>query len=436
MKDRFVCDNIGINEQGHLTFAGMDTVSLAERFGTPLYLFDEERIRQNIRRYREGLSRLYPGKSRVLYASKACSFKEMYRIAAEEGICIDTVSCGEIHTAKEAGFPLAKAFFHGNAKTDEDIAYAISASIGFFVVDNTEELLALEAECAKRNIRQDILLRITPGIDPHTYEAVSTGKVDSKFGNAVETGAAKEITALALSQPHLDLKGFHCHVGSQVFTEGIFEKAAEKMLSFLADMRESLGYTAGMLNLGGGFGVRYVDTDPETDIPAILSSLSSYIIEACERLDLPLPELLIEPGRSIVADAGMTLYRAASVKRIPGFKNYVSVDGGMTDNPRYALYGSAYTVLPADCMEAERPEKFVIAGRCCESGDIIQKDVPLPASVARGSVIAVCTTGAYNYSMASVYNRIPRPAVVFLKKGEARIAVKRETFADLTALDC
>ena len=437
MEERtFICDNISVNEDGHLCFAGRDVLTLAAEYKTPLYLFDEKKIRENMRRYMEAFAKYYPGTARISYASKACAFKQMYRIAAEEGIGIDTVSCGEIYTAASAGFPLENAFFHGNAKTDEDIAYACGAGTGYFVADNTEELIALEAEAERLGITQKILLRITPGIDPHTYEAVSTGKVDSKFGNAIETGAAEEIVRLALSMQHIALCGYHCHVGSQVFGEDVFERAAEKMLDFAADIREKTGYVPEILNLGGGIGVRYVSSDPEVDFDGIIQRLCSRIVTCCGKSGLPLPEFIMEPGRSIAADAGMTLYTVSSVKKIEGFRNYASVDGGMTDNPRYALYGSSYTVYAAGRMNEKEEEKFTVAGRCCESGDIIQKDVPLPSGIARGDILAVCTTGAYNYSMASNYNRIGRPAVVFVNEEGSYIAVKRETLSDLAALDC
>ena len=372
----------------------------------------------------------------MLFASKAASFVHLYRIMAEENMGVDVVSCGEIATAKAAGFDLTRAYFHGNNKTDADIAYALEAGVGTFVVDGPEELAALEAACAARGMRQDILLRITPGIDPHTYEEVSTGKVDSKFGNAIATGAADAITAAALSCDHLRLAGFHCHVGSQVFGEDVFERAAQVMLAFIAHVRDVYGYEARELNLGGGFGVPYVAGEEPLDIRAKVASLAAAVMAACAEHGLEIPRMLMEPGRSIVADAGMTLYTAGAVKRIPGYKTYVSVDGGMTDNPRYALYKSRYTVLPASRAAELCDMAATVAGRCCESGDIIQEGVALPSSTTRGDILAVCTTGAYNYSMASNYNRIPRPPVVMLSGGtQAKVAVRRETFEDLVSLD-
>lgn len=431
----FTCDNLGVNSAGRLTFAGQDTASLAAQYGTPLYLMDEDRVRRNCRVYREAMRAHFGGGSIPLYASKANSFAQIYRIMAEEGLGVDVVSRGEIHTAAKAGFDLSRAFFHGNAKTDADIAFAMERGVGWFVADNAEEIAAIEAEAARRGLTQKVLLRLTPGIDPHTYEAVNTGRVDSKFGSAIETGQAEELVTLTLSQEHIELTGFHCHVGSQVFAEDVFERAVVIMLEFIAAMRDRHGYTARQLDLGGGYGVRYVTDDPVIDIGAKIGDVARVFHETCARLDLPEPDVLLEPGRSIVADAGLTLYTVASVKRIPGYKNYVAVDGGMADNPRYALYRSRYTCLPAGDMNAPRSFVCSVAGCCCESGDLIQENVPLPEDIRRGDLLAVCTTGAYNYSMASNYNRLPRPPIVMLRGGASYVAVRRETPDELVALD-
>lgn len=435
MNENFICDNINVNDAGHLTFAGMDTVYLAGTFKTPVYLMDEERIRTNCRAYTQAFKEHFGGESRPLYASKANSFKYIYKIMKEEGMGIDVVSGGEINCAYEAGYDLSKAYFHSNNKTDDDISFAMELGIGYFVVDGFEELYAIEAEAAKRGITQDILLRITPGIDPHTYVQVNTGTVDSKFGTAIETGQADEIIEAALNQPHINLVGYHCHVGSQVFAEDVFERAAVVMVKYIAHIGRKFGYIAKQLNMGGGFGVRYVDTDPYLDVSKKIADLAEAIHATCAREEVPVPTIIMEPGRSIVADAGMTLYTAGSVKRIPYYKNYVSVDGGMTDNPRYALYGSKYTCYTANRMNEARDMNCNVVGRCCESGDIIQRDVHLPSGTQRGDIIAVCTTGAYNYSMASNYNKIPLPPIVMIKDGEAKEVVRRQTFKDLIALD-
>ena len=431
-----ICNNLTVNEQGHLCLGGQDTVKLAEKYGTPLYLMDEDRIRERCRTYMNAMKAAFGNASLPLYASKAASFKQIYRIMMEEGMGIDVVSAGEICTAVSVGFPMERAYFHSNNKTDADIDYAMESGIGYFVVDNREELDAIEYFATKRGITQKILLRLTPGIDPHTYAAVNTGKVDSKFGSAIETGQADAITAYALAQKHIKLSGYHCHIGSQVFDSDTFLRAAAIMLNFANQMREKYDLIIDELDLGGGYGVRYTENDPEIDIAANIAEVAEAVKEQCRVLDYPMPAIRLEPGRSIVADAGMTLYTVGTVKQIPGYKNYVSVDGGMTDNPRFALYGSSYTVLLANrANDQSTPFKCSVVGRCCESGDILQENVTLPAKTARGDVLAVLTTGAYNYAMSSNYNRIPKPPVVMLKNGESYIAVKRETYEDVCKND-
>ena len=426
-------DNIGRTPEGVLTIAGQEVTRLAAEYGTPLYLMDEQRIRSNCRMYLKAFRENFPEDSLPLYASKAASFKQIYRIMAEEGMGVDVVSSGELYTALAAGFPAERIHFHGNCKTDADIAYGVESGIGCFIADNREELLALEKTAAGAGVTQAILLRVTPGIDPHTYEAVSTGKVDSKFGAAVETGQAMELVKLALAQPHLKLLGLHCHVGSQVFGEDVYQRTIDIMAAFLAEIRDETGAVLEELNLGGGYGVRYTEEDEAIDIPARLREVALHLRRETEKHGLPMPRFLMEPGRSIVADAGMTLYTVGSIKRIPGYKQYAAVDGGMTDNPRYALYQSRYTVYHGS--KTGPTERFDVVGRCCESGDIIQPHVELPADTCRGDILAVCTTGAYNYSMASNYNRLPRPPIVMLTPEGSYTAVRRETFADLTALD-
>ena len=431
-----ICDNITVSENGRLLFAGQDTVELARQYGTPLYLMDEDKIRENCRVYAAAFQKHFGDRARPLYASKANSFKRIYEIMKEEQMGIDVVSSGEIYTALQAGYDLSRAYFPSNNKTDEDIRYSMENGIGYFVADNVEEIRAIEAEAARRGVRQKVLLRLTPGIDPHTYEAIATGKVDSKFGSAIETGQAEEITAFTLQQPHVELVGFHCHVGSQVFAEDVFERAAVIMLEFVAAMKNKYGYMAQQLDLGGGYGVRYVESDPDLDVDTKVGEVAAAIRQACARLEIDLPEIHMEPGRSIVGAAGMTLYTAGTVKKIPGYKNYVSVDGGMPDNPRFALYGASYTCLLANKMNEPAGFECSVVGRCCESGDIIQEHVMLPASVGRGDIVAVCTTGAYNYSMASNYNRLPRPPIVMLRGGgEHYVAVRRESLEDLCRND-
>lgn len=429
-----ICDNISVNEKGHLTFAGYDTVDLAEKYGTPLYLMDEDKIREHVRAYKTAMAEYFPAGSMPEFASKAFSCKQIYRIMAEEGIDIDVVSPGEIYTAVSAGFPMENSFFHGNNKTDSDIRFAIENKVGCFVVDNEDELFALDRIAREMGTMQNILLRVTPGIDPHTHKKISTGSVESKFGTAIETGQAMEITKTALELQNVKLCGFHCHVGSQIFESQPFTDASEIMLEFIADVRDTLGYTAETLNLGGGLGVRYTEADPEIDYGEKIKEVAEILNSQCEKLGLPVPKILMEPGRSLVADAGMTLYTVGSVKEIKGYKNYVSIDGGMTDNPRYTLYESPYTVILADRANDEKDYTATVAGRCCESGDLIQEDVQMPKP-RRGEILAVLTTGAYNYSMASNYNRVGRPPVVMLNSERDYIAVRRESLKDLCALD-
>lgn len=425
-------ENLGVSK-GNLTFAGYDTVELAKKYGTPLMLLDENKIRNTMRTYKNAMQRYFGADSVPLYASKALSFVGIYQIAKEEGINTDIVSLGELCTAIKAGFPLERAFFHGNCKTDYDIEFAIDNGIGFFNVDTYDELYAIDRIAKARNVRQRVLLRLTPGIDPHTHAAISTGKVDSKFGTAIETGQAMEITKVALSLENIDLRGFHCHIGSQIFEVEPFCDAADIMIRFIDEVNSETGFEAEYLNLGGGFGVRYVESDPHIDYTDNIRRIAEHINSYCEEKSLYKPKILMEPGRSMVADSGMTIYTVGSVKEITGYKNYVAIDGGMSDNPRYALYGSAYTVLCANKMNESADYECTIAGRLCESGDLIQENVKIPR-VQRGDNIAVLVTGAYNYAMASNYNRVPRPAVVLLGETD-RLAIRRETFDDVSRLD-
>ena len=422
--------NISINKDGHLTFAGMDVVCLAEQYGTPLMLLDEDRIRENIRVYKRAMSEHFGAESFPLFASKALCFKGIYRIAREEEIGMDAVSVGELYTAEAAGFDLSKAYFHGNNKTDADIAFAVEHGVGTFVVDNEDELLALDRHLATVGRRQKILLRVSPGIDPHTFKAVVTGSVDSKFGSPIQTGQAEAITRLALSLSHVDLVGYHCHIGSQIFDHEPFTDAADIMLRFIAYIRERTGFTPSVLNLGGGLGVKYIEGQPEIDYAEVIGEMAAIIKQRAEEIGIDLPRIILEPGRSLVADAGMTIYTVGSVKSIPGYKNYVSIDGGMPDNPRYALYESPYTVYNASRAAEKGDFPCSLVGRCCESGDIIQENIVIPRPI-RGETIAVAVTGAYNYSMASNYNRIPRPLVLLISAGKEKVAVRRESNEDM-----
>lgn len=429
-----ICNNISVNEKGHLTFAGFDTVELAQKYGTPLYLMDENKIREHVRTYKNTMAECMPEGSMPEFASKAFSCKQIYRIMAEEGIDIDVVSCGEIFTAHSVGFPMEKCFFHGTNKTDDDIRFAMEKGVGFFVIDNEEEVEAVNRIAEEMGIEQNVLLRVTPGIDPHTHKKISTGSVESKFGIAIETGQAFKAVGEILKCENINLRGFHCHIGSQIFESQPFATASQMMLDFIVDVTEIYGYTAEILNLGGGFGVPYVESEPQIDYAEKIREVAENINKQCAELGIDVPKIMMEPGRSLVADAGMTLYTVGSVKEIIGYKNYVSIDGGMADNPRYTLYESPYTLVLASRANDEKNFVATVAGRCCESGDLIQEDVLMPKP-ARGEILAVLTTGAYNYSMASNYNRIPRPPVVMLKDENDYIAVKRESFQDVCSLD-
>ena len=429
-----ICDNISINESGRLTFAGYDVLELANKYSTPLYLMNEEKIRQRVRIYKKAMAECMPKGSAPEFASKAFSVKQIYRIMAEEDIEIDVVSPGEIYTALSVGFPMEKCFFHGNNKTDEDIEFAIKNGVGYFVADCEEEIFLINEIAKEYGINQKILLRVTPGIDTHTHKKIATGGVDSKFGIAISTGQAKFVTENILSLENITLSGFHCHIGSQIFESGPFIMAAELMFQFLAEIKNEFGFVSDILNLGGGFGVRYVEEDPVIDYAEKIHEIGAVLKEKSQAAGIEVPKIHLEPGRSIVADAGMTLYKVGSVKEILGYKNYISVDGGMADNPRFALYEAKYTVLNASNPTALCDYKADVVGRCCESGDIIAENVMI-ARPKRNDVLAVLTTGAYNYSMASNYNRIPRPPVVMLSKEGDYVAVKRETLEDICKLD-
>ena len=423
-------DNYTVGENGHLFVGGCDTVSLAGKYGTPLYVIDEDKVRRSMRKFREIMQKYFPAGSRVLYASKALSYVDIYRVAASEGLGADVVSSGEIYTALKGGLPGSAMYFHGNNKTDEDIEYALGAGVGTFVSDCREELEYLDAAARRIGKKQDVLLRITPGIDPHTHKKVVTGSVDSKFGTPIETGQAYELVRFALGLKNITLRGFHSHIGSQIFDSGPFSDAAEIMMRFIADLPGKLGYTAEYLNLGGGYGVTYTEDRADLDADRVLREISEKLTGLAGEFGIEVPKIIIEPGRALVAAAGVTLYTVGSVKNIPGYRTYVSIDGGMPDNPRYALYQSDYTALIASRAAEPASQRVTIAGRCCESGDLIQENAPLQ-SCKRGDILAVLVTGAYNYSMASNYNRIPRPAMVSVSGGRDRLVVRRESFEDL-----
>lgn len=427
-------ENFNVNEKGHLTLGGVDTVDLANKYGTPLYVLDENDIRKSCRQFVGAFDKYYGGNARVYYASKAFSCKEMYRIVMNEGICTDVVSGGELYTALSVGFPAERIGFHGNNKTPEELAFAVKSGVGRIIVDNFYELELLNEIAGENGVCQKILLRINPAIDCHTHEYIKTGQLDCKFGFALKTGEASDAAKLALSLKNLELVGIHCHIGSQIFETRPFIDAADIMVSFAKNIEDSFGKTLSEINFGGGYGIKYLETDKPVPKDESIRILCEAVKAACEKHNFALPTLSIEPGRSIVGDCNLTLYKIGAVKTIQNIRTYVSVDGGMSDNPRYALYGADYEAVVAN--KADKPRDFVatIAGKCCESGDLIQEHTKIQTPESNDT-LAVLATGAYNYSMASNYNRIPRPAAVMVKDGEARVIIERETFEDLIGKD-
>lgn len=430
-------ETLKINARGHLEIGGADCVDLTQKFGTPVYVFDEAYIRKMMRIYRDTLLREYGKNSLVLYASKAFSCEAIYRIADEENIGVDVVSGGELYTALQAGFPAKKMFMHGNNKLRYEISEALDADIGCIVADSYDEIDIIDAEAKNRGKTQKILLRINPGIEAHTHAFVQTATTDSKFGFSISNGEAERITSYALQKKNVSLSGYHCHIGSQIFEKESFALAVEKCMLFMSDMREKYGFTADTLNMGGGFGIWYTDEDKKNraeDYAEYLHALIASVKSCAEKYAYPLPFLIIEPGRSIVGEAGITLYTVGAVKDIPGVKKYVAVDGGMFDNPRYALYQSKYTALLANRAAEEPSEIVTIAGKCCESGDIIAANVALPKA-ERGDIVAVLSTGAYNYSMAMNYNRNKIPPCILVNEGIAEYIVRPQSYRDIVRND-
>lgn len=423
-----------VNEQGHLTIGGADTTVLAAAYGTPLYVMDENAIRANCRAFKRSMDTHYHGNGMVLYASKAFCCKEMYRILLQEGLGADVVSGGELYTALEAGFPAEKLYFHGNNKTVQELSMALEHGVGHIVVDNLYELELLSSLASAAGKTARILFRIKPGIDAHTHSFVMTGQIDSKFGFALETGEAMEAVKIALQTPCVEVVGIHCHIGSQILDIDPFCRAAQVMLQFACAVRDETGHTLQQLNLGGGFGIRYVSEDDPKALESYMEAVSDVVISYCAAQNFPVPFICLEPGRCIVGEAGITLYTIGGIKEIPGHRTYVSIDGGMTDNPRYALYQSAYEAVVANKASQEKNFMATIAGRCCESGDLIQENTRIQTP-AVGDLLAVLSTGAYNYAMASNYNRVPRLPVVFIKDGKDRLVVRRERYEDLVRND-
>lgn len=430
----FISKNLGVNEKGNLTIGGMDTVDLAKKYGTPLYVLDENMIRENCEKFKKSIDNYYSNNGLVCYASKAFSCKEIYRIMKDEDMGVDTVSIGEMYTAISAGFPSEKIYLHGNNKTADELKFAVENKIGRIVVDNLHELELLNFIAIDMKSKVDILLRVKPGIDAHTHDFIRTGQIDSKFGFAIETGEALDAAKLAGKFDGINLIGAHCHIGSQILDVDPFVLAADVMIKFISDVKDITGIEMCELNLGGGFGIKYVEEDDPVDYKEYMKAVSSMIQEKCNKYNLKKPFIVIEPGRSLIAPAGITLYTIGARKEIPNIRTYVSIDGGMTDNPRYALYKSEYDAIIANKASEEKNEKVTVAGKCCESGDLIGENMSLQHAES-GDILAVCATGAYNYSMSSNYNRNLKPAVVMVNNGKSRVIVNRETLEDLVRND-
>lgn len=430
-------DTLKINDKNHLEIGGADAVELAQKFGTPLYVFDEKYIRDMCKVYNKTIQEEYDGNGLVCYASKAFSCMAIYKIAQSENIGVDVVSGGELYTAIKAGFDCSKIFMHGNNKLERELVLALDNKVGTIVVDEYSEIDLIEKLAFERGVCQNILIRINPGVEAHTFTAVQTAKPDSKFGFPLVEGYAKNIVKYALSKKNVKLVGYHCHIGSQIFEKDSFALAVDKVTEFSAEMKKELGFEAEVLNLGGGFGIWYTDEDAKISVDGYAEYLKVLIEELkakCDELSLKRPKLVIEPGRSIVGEAGITLYTVGAIKEIKGIKKYLAIDGGMFDNPRYALYQSKYSAIIANKANDKAEEVVTIAGKCCESGDIIAVNINLPKAKI-GDIVAVFSTGAYNYSMASNYNRNFIPASVLVKDGNAEYIVKPQTYEDLTRND-
>jgi len=429
-------DTLKVNNNGVLEIGGVDCSTLAKTYGTPLYVMDKSYIENMCKIYSNTLKSSY-GSGMIAYASKAFSCKEMYRIAKSMGIGVDVVSGGELFTAKSVGFPAENIIFHGNNKTILELEMAVDYGVGLIVLDSISEADVLDKLLKNSSKKQNVLIRVNPGVEAHTHHFIQTANVDSKFGFSISTGEAFDMIKYVLTKENLCLKGLHCHIGSQIFEKKSFVLAVEKMTDFYKNVKDELSVEFDVLNLGGGFGIWYSDGDAKKSF----ADYKEYILAVSETLDkcisqkgLKKPYLILEPGRSIVGEAGITLYTAGRIKEIKGIKNYIAVDGGMFDNPRFALYQAKYTVALAEKMHENPVKLYTIAGKCCESGDIIAEDCKLP-EVNEGDLVAVFSTGAYNYSMSSNYNRNLVPPVVMVKDGNSYLCVKPQSYEDIIRND-
>lgn len=423
---------LSLNGKRNLQISGCDTIELANKYGTPLYVMDESEIRNRCREIKEKHIDKYNGFA--VYAGKAFLNKEMCRIIQSEGLGLDVVSGGELFTAFSADFPMEKVIFHGNNKSVDEIEMAVELGVGRIIADNFYELELLKSVADKKNRDIEILIRISPGIDTHTHDYIQTGQVDSKFGFSLYDESAFEAVKYIADSKNLKLLGLHSHLGSQLTDNDIYRTEIEILAGFAKKIKDNLGIEIDEINVGGGFGIFYIDDDKRFDITYFTEVINKSIIQIFKSLELKKPMAIIEPGRWIVGEAGITLYTVGAIKNISGIRKYVSVDGGMADNPRPPLYDAQYSAVAANDKKDSKEEVITIAGKCCESGDILIKDITMP-ELNSGDIIAVLSTGAYNYSMASNYNRLTRPAVVMVKDGHDRLIVKRETYEDIISRD-
>lgn len=419
-----------INKQNHLEIGGCDVVDLQKIYGTPLVVIDEAHVSSICRDYYKNFTKKTRGKAIVLYASKAFITPKLCKIINKEKLGLDVVSGGELFMALKAGFPAEKIFFHGNNKSLEELNMALDSGVWRIIIDNNDELEKLNIVAGRNGIKAKVLLRITPGIDVDTHAFIKTGNVDSKFGFTLPNGDALKGVKKAFLLENIEFKGLHCHIGSQIFEMKYFKNAVEVMVNFIEEIKKKLSITIEDLNMGGGFGIYYTNEDN----PSTINLYSKNILNTLENLikekGLLMPNVFIEPGRSIIGPAGFNLYTVGSIKNIPGVRKYVSIDGSMADNIRPALYNSKYEVALGNRMDEISTDIVTVTGKCCESGDILARDVIIPVAKA-GDVLVMSYTGAYGYSMASNYNMLGKPAVIFVKDRKSQLIIKRESYKDM-----
>ena len=427
-----------INAQGHLEIGGCDAVDLAREFGTPLYVMDEAVIRDNCRRYKAAFEACYP-KNDISFASKAYLNMAICKVMESEGMSLDVASAGELYTAIKAGFPMGRTLLHGNNKSDAELVMALEHGVGHVVVDNLSELRRLAAFAKERGQTQRILIRVTPGIDPHTHRRIRTGQEDTKFGLSAAGGGAMEAVTEALgAAPALEIAGLHCHIGSQLLDTQTHEQAIDIMVGFMKKVADATGWMPGVLDIGGGLGIRYTENQHPPTYDEFAETVVSALKTALAKYDVPEPELWQEPGRTLVGEAGTTLYTVGVIKKVaipeaPGSRTYAAIDGGMSDNPRPQLYDAVYEVLAANKAGEPKTQTVAVAGKHCETDILIQAAQTQPLET--GDILAVQSTGAYNYAMASNYNKFTKPACVFVQNGQADLVSRRETLDDVVRLD-